>query len=69
MLLPRDTPTWKSTEDLFTLLQPKESELHCTDLAAHSLKHMNLLVVLEILSVNMIHLDPQFVGLSDSSAL
>lgn len=44
------------------LLQPKESELHCTELAAHSVKHMNLLMALEVLSVNMIHLIPRCAG-------
>lgn len=46
------------------LLQPKESELHCTGLAALSLKPMNLLVVLEILSVNMIHINLHTVWIS-----
>lgn len=44
---------------VFTLLQPKESELHCTGLAAYSLKLMNPWVALEILSVDMIHLRPR----------
>lgn len=51
------------------LLQPKESELHCTDLAAHSPKHMNPLVALEVLSVNMIHLSPRSAGFGDSTTL
>lgn len=50
-----DTPTWKITEGLSVRKNPS-SELHCTDLAAHSPKHMNLLVALEVLRVNMIPL-------------
>lgn len=53
----------------FTQLQSKESELHCTGLATHSLKLINPLVVLEVLSVNMIHLNLRSVSFSESTVL